>query len=863
MTAPFKTVPIGGGGYICNISISNDGVTKLCRADTYGAYKKNLVTGLWDQLVTEQRGFSGTFLDGVYEIAVAPTNANIIALYWTDGNVWRSTDGGATFTKLSNWVTSAVSSNGGGLSFVRNRLYGPKIVFHPSDPDTLYIGTINNGVRFCSNFTKASPTFTSCTGITAASAATDYALAYAQDGSKVFVNSFGQGMFSASGGTSSFSAMTAGGVTSAAHIATDSSGNLWGCDESSTLYKWNGTSWSTIGSGTHGLPTILAIAPDPNVTNRIVLYGDGGYVAVSLNSGSTWPTTGLHGSRVASGIQPTWVANDIGTSEVFMSGSNIVPDPSQNNMFWLGEGIGPWVGSPTNNNSAFNWNASMAGIEQIPVNDIIAPLNNSTPTVFGWDRPAFFIADFNSYPSAVVPSYNTASIVAAWAGDYASSNGTTMLGLMYSAFGSYIDVSGISSDGGVTWTKFSNSPLQVSVIASAQSTSSTNVLTFASVPANVKQGMIAWSNANNQPFNTGGSPPLRVVSKTSTTVTLSGNLLSTVGIGDSVLFNQEQGGCCAMASPSSMIILPGNGSPFPLRSEDSGVTWSQVIVPGVPQWGTCTTTNGSNTISNLSFDATVYLQSGDTFYVYDESVGGPFAKVTVNSILSASSFTYTGTAASSGGNNKLILFETGWPDAYFNPIHSVAADRVNIGDYFLYNRLRGKIYKSTGGGVFSAVNTTPANIATTYNVQGGAGLRLRCAPDNAGHLYLTGGVNLGAFIRSTDGGVTWAQVPNVSNVLAFGFGKKKPGGNGYPAIFVKGIVNSTEGYFQCDNGEQTTPTWAQLSNKNGGLGWLSAASPSVIDGDKNIYSQFYIGLGSGSGAQMVVGANFTALRIKA
>src|SRR5258708_1389644 len=50
--AKFSRVKIGGGGYVVDIDISTDGLTRLVRTDVYGGYIWNAETLSWDQLVT-------------------------------------------------------------------------------------------------------------------------------------------------------------------------------------------------------------------------------------------------------------------------------------------------------------------------------------------------------------------------------------------------------------------------------------------------------------------------------------------------------------------------------------------------------------------------------------------------------------------------------------------------------------------------------------------------------------------------------------------------------------------------------------------------------------------------------------------
>ena len=151
------------------------------------------------------------------------------------------------------------------------------------------------------------------------------------------------------------------------------------------------------------------------------------------------------------------------------------------------------------------------------------------------------------------------------------------------------------------------------------------------------------------------------------------------------------------------------------------------------------------------------------------------------------------------------------------------------------------------GGVFKTINggTTWTEVYTGditpfdyYNA------KLLAVPGQAGHLFFTGGSQSGTqpanepFMRSTNGGATWTAVPNVLEVLSFGFGAPKTTG-GYPAIFIAGWVNNVYGIFQSDDQAQT---WTQLGTWP--LGSLDQIK--TVAGDPNTHGVAYVGF-SGSG----------------
>ncbi len=181
----------------------------------------------------------------------------------------------------------------------------------------------------------------------------------------------------------------------------------------------------------------------------------------------------------------------------------------------------------------------------------------------------------------------------------------------------------------------------------------------------------------------------------------------------------------------------------------------------------------------------------------------------------------------------------GWIFAYYLRRHIVAADRGDIGTFYLYNFKHGLFRSTDGGDHWSQVHQGEIAQGSSFNA------RLRTTPGRAGHLWFTSGPqstahpnSKGYFRRSTDGGVTWRTVPNVLEVLDFGFGKPKISG-GYPAIYLAGWVNRKYGIWRSDDEAESWTNIGTYPNDN-----LDAVT--AINGDMNAYSVVYVGFhGSG------------------
>ena len=184
--------------------------------------------------------------------------------------------------------------------------------------------------------------------------------------------------------------------------------------------------------------------------------------------------------------------------------------------------------------------------------------------------------------------------------------------------------------------------------------------------------------------------------------------------------------------------------------------------------------------------------------------------------------------------------DTGWGSAYYLRRHIVAADRVTVRTFYMYNYLKGLYRTSDGGATWFLVYAHEIAPWSAFNAE------LESVPGRAGELFFTSGPQ-GApkdrhpaqspFMRSDNGGVLWSEVPGVLEVHAFGFGK---GLTNYPTIYVVGWVHGAYGLWRSDDDAQS---WIQIGDFP--LGSLD--SVTTIEGDKNVYGKVYLGF-SGSGA---------------
>ena len=164
--------------------------------------------------------------------------------------------------------------------------------------------------------------------------------------------------------------------------------------------------------------------------------------------------------------------------------------------------------------------------------------------------------------------------------------------------------------------------------------------------------------------------------------------------------------------------------------------------------------------------------------------------------------------------------------------------------FYLYDPGKG-VFETTNGGA-SWTNVHPGYIESNGSLSG-FNSTIMSVPGEASNLFYTGGP-VGTvsstpanepFYRSTNGGATWTAVPNVLDVLAFGFGAAAAG-QSYPAIYIVGYVNSVYGIWQSTNNAQS---WTNIGTyPNGELDPIT-----TISGNPNVFGEVYVGFGDGGG----------------
>ena len=180
---------------------------------------------------------------------------------------------------------------------------------------------------------------------------------------------------------------------------------------------------------------------------------------------------------------------------------------------------------------------------------------------------------------------------------------------------------------------------------------------------------------------------------------------------------------------------------------------------------------------------------------------------------------------------------------WLNNRQPCAADRVNIGTFYLSTQNH-NVYVSTNDGATFSLAARACCDGTAYADQ------LKSVPGKAGNLFFTAGQqftthpNNTHLWRSINSGSRWSICnSNLREPWTFGFGAAQPGGGGYPAVYAYGWYGGKLGVWRSTD---ECASFQQVSSTSWPLNSLDEVQD--ISGDANVYGRVYITWrGSGAG----------------
>lgn len=163
----------------------------------------------------------------------------------------------------------------------------------------------------------------------------------------------------------------------------------------------------------------------------------------------------------------------------------------------------------------------------------------------------------------------------------------------------------------------------------------------------------------------------------------------------------------------------------------------------------------------------------------------------------------------------------------------VIADPVNAAKFYAVDLFGGKLFTSADSGkVFDEHHLNLSNglpgQGSRGDVRGGQN-RLYAAPGNEGDLWLPAS---GGLYHTTDIDKPFKQIKGVEQIHGFGFGKAAPGKK-YPALYLAGIINGTDGIYRSDDEGKN---WIRINDDKHNWGLILQ-----ISGDPKRYGRVYVG----------------------
>ncbi|MEM6300351.1 MAG: hypothetical protein AAF749_01320 [Pseudomonadota bacterium] len=456
----WKPLRLGAGGFVTGIDIADDG-TRVVRTDVYGAYIWDPQIDEWVQLATVDSFPSITAgveksVQGVYEVAIYPKDSSVLWLQHGDF-LLRSADKGKSFRVPAGWPSDWSSKN-----FLANggdspRLLGQKMMVDPNNPDVLIIGGRFDGVWIT---TDGGSTFSKLSdlpnGRVAAGMCFDRSSETRGGRTQIaYLGIEGVGIYRSVNGGDSWLLMPGSPKNGAKH-GRCSNGTYYFSDDNGKgeLWKTDGVSFTNIQPDPSDLRT-RALAVDPFNPSRIVGGRNDGALSVSIDGGETWTNFFALNSvaRVADDVP--WLE---WTKEVFMSMGDIRFDPVVKDRLWFAQGIGVWYTDlgPGVPDDEPVWKSSSKGIEELVTYTASAAPGSDHVHLGVLDRGVFSrsLSEFDLFPG----SHGTTGGAALQNGYFSgfAARDPQFIVALNTKFGN--NYSAYSVDDGETWTSFPNPP---------------------------------------------------------------------------------------------------------------------------------------------------------------------------------------------------------------------------------------------------------------------------------------------------------------------------------------------------------------------------------------------------------------------
>ncbi len=464
-SASYQVRKLGGGGFVVNLSIANNG-DKVVGTDVGGLYRLYSGDTQWVQLLSSTslpagdwdiaNGIYSSDTKGCYTQRVAYNDSTRIYMCF-NGYWYVSSNSGTTFTRTALGVKYLLSNS------AANRYFNNKIDVDPQNKDVAILGTSGDGVYLTLDGLATTPT--AIAAIPAPTVSRQPHLVACDPNSSVslglkqiwYISSWGNGVYQSTTGPAGVFTLMAGSPATQIYMICDTSGNVYVVDGTAgnkNIYKWNGATWAQM--TTLKATPFNAIAVEPGNVSNIAVTDQQGFFQRSTDGAATFI-----GSDVWFDTYPAPIGREILASQVFWlqrSPTNAVYpgaiafDPSQTNKLYMTHGLGVCYSTPPATFIRWTWSDNSQGIEEL-VGTRALSIPNNPVTLFGvWDKMMF-----RSSNPAIYPSTNTGpgslEFNATWDIDYASNDPSVLVSNTVWIADARV---AYSLDGGASWTRFNN-----------------------------------------------------------------------------------------------------------------------------------------------------------------------------------------------------------------------------------------------------------------------------------------------------------------------------------------------------------------------------------------------------------------------
>ncbi len=393
------TLPIGGGGYVTGIVIHPTTPDRTyIRTDVGGAYRWDSTAPRWVQML-DWLGPAEANLVGVDGIAIDANKPDRVYLALgkgsgSAGGVYRSNDQGSTWQKL---LTARFEGNGRDL-----RWAGECLAVDPRTSNVIYCGTRLDGLWRSTDegttWAKVSGvpngfTGTNPTGVRAI--VFDPTTAVGGKSSLVYVAVPGSGVYRSTDAGATFAAMA--GAPSAPRRMQVVAGHVF-VSHASGVALWSGGAWSNITPASGAGKDYCALAVDPTdwrkvvVTQRYSSYFNPMYR--SVNGGSSWAQINTSAAPATLHVEvPWWQQNRFSAATAGMAF-----DPFHAGQLFYTDWFGIWR-TPNVWATPMDWYTQERGHEETVVLGLVAPSSGAMVLSCMADNFGFRSTDVTSYPT--------------------------------------------------------------------------------------------------------------------------------------------------------------------------------------------------------------------------------------------------------------------------------------------------------------------------------------------------------------------------------------------------------------------------------------------------------------------------------